>query len=135
MDYAKIELTGAGNLSFELKATGDATFVVYRKGKDKKGNNTLDALQTTKLTLAKNTSVVATATNVLAGLDAGEYYISMTAKNTKPNDKGSAFYNVTANFTAAVNDAQLDSAVAAAGCITGIESFQNGKSAWQAILA
>jgi len=133
VDYAKIELTGNGDLSFELKATGDATFVVYRKGRDKKGNETLDVLQTTKLALAKNTNSVAMSTNMLEDLDAGEYYISMTAKNTKPNDKGCVYYNVTAVFNSAVADAQLDSALAAAGFASGLESLQGDKSAWQSL--
>ena len=97
-DYAKVSLSSGGNLSFALKATGDATFTVYRKGRDKKGNDTLDTIQTTKLALAKGAGVVETTTNVLTGLEAGEYYISMTAKSTKNNSTGSVFYNVTATL-------------------------------------
>ena len=41
--------------------------------------------------------MVEATTATLAGLDAGDYYISMTAKSTKANDKGSVFYNVTSN--------------------------------------
>jgi len=108
VDYARIELTSGGSLSFDLKATGDATFSVYRKT-EKKGKLTLETIQTTKLTLAKNTSVVTTTTNVLTGLKAGEYYVSMTAKNTKASDKGSVFYNVTAN---AVLSGSVSSALA-----------------------
>ena len=102
VDYARIELTSGGSLSFDLKATGDATFSVYRKT-EKKGKLTLETIQTTKLTLAKGTNVVSKTTDLLAGLEAGEYYISMTAKNTKANDKGSVFYNVTANATLSGN--------------------------------
>ena len=97
-DYAKIKLTSDGSLRFDLTATGDATFAVYKKGTDKKGNDTLVALQTTKLKLAKGKTTVETSTKILAGLEAGEYYISMTAKNTKPNDKGLVYYNVTATL-------------------------------------
>ena len=87
-----------GKLYFKLEATGDATFTFYRKGQDKKGNDTLDAIQTTKLTLEKGKTVVEKFTDVLLDLTAGEYYVSMTAKNTKANDKGSVFYNVTATL-------------------------------------
>ena len=62
-------------------------------------------LQTTKLALDKGKGVVETTTNALTGLEAGEYYISMTAKNTKPNEKGCVFYNVTATLEPAVMDA------------------------------
>jgi len=97
-DYAKINLTGDGSLYFKIKSTGDATFVVYKKGQDKKGNDTLIALQTTKLKLAKGDEVIDKFTDVLSGVTAGEYYISMTAKNTKANDKGLVYYNVTATL-------------------------------------
>ena len=98
VDYAKINLTGDGSLYFKLKATGDATFVVYKKGQDKKGRDTLVTLQTTKLKLAKGSDVIDKFTDVLSDLAAGEYYISMTAKNTKANDKGLVYYNVTATL-------------------------------------
>ena len=101
-DYAKITLASDGKLYFKLEATGDATFVVYRKGQDKKGNDTLDVIQTTKLTLEKGKTVVEKFTDVLSDLTAGEYYVSMTAKNTKPNDNGSVFYNVTATLEPSV---------------------------------
>ena len=104
-DYAKIMLASDGNLSFDLKATGGATFVVYRKGQDKKGNDTLEAIQTTKLTLAKGASVVEKTTELLTGLEAGEYYISMTASDTSTTSKGSVFYNVTASLAPSLGDA------------------------------
>ena len=97
-DYAKIVLTSDGSLRFALKATGDATFTVYRKGWDKKGKATLDVLQTTKLTVAKDKDIVETATDVLTGLTTGEYYVSMTAKSTKANASGSVFYSVMATL-------------------------------------
>ena len=109
-DYAKITLTSAGNLSFTLKATGDATFTVYRKGVNK-GREVLETIQTTKLSLAKDGGVKDTAE--LFNLDAGDYYISMAAKNTKATDKGSVFYNVTATLDASVSSA-LEMPMAAA---------------------
>ena len=104
-DYAKIRLTTSGNLSFDLKATGNATFVVYRKGQDKKGKDTLEAIQTTKLTLEKGQTTVKKTTDLIADLAAGEYYVSMTAKSTKANASGSVFYNVSANLNPSVADA------------------------------
>ena len=105
VDYAKITLTADGNLSFNLKTSGNATFAVYKKGKDKKGNDTLETIQTTKLTLAKGESIVEKTTDALLGLEAGEYYISMTAKSTKSNNTGSVFYNVTATLEPSLGDA------------------------------
>ena len=105
VDYAKIKLTTSGNLSFTLTATGDATFVVYRKTQDKKGNDKLETLQTTKLKLAKGETTLETTTSAIAGLEAGEYYVSMTAKNTKANEKGYVCYNVTAKLDHSVADA------------------------------
>ena len=101
-DYAKITLTSAGNLSFTLNFTGDATFTVYKKG-EKKGKEVLETIQTTKLSLAKDGGIK--TTDLLSGLNAGEYYISMGAKNTKPNDKGCVFYNVTATLDTSVASA------------------------------
>ena len=105
VDYAKIKLMTSGSLSFTLTATGDATFVVYKKTQDKKGKDKLETLQTTKLKLAKGENTVEMTTNAIAGLEAGEYYISMTAKNTKANDKGNVFYNVTAKLDHSAADA------------------------------
>ena len=104
-DYAKIELTTSGDLYFKLKASGNATFVVYEKTQDKKGNDTLKAIQTTKLTLEKGKTTVEKTTDLIADLAAGEYYVSMTAKSTKANASGSVFYNVTANLNPSVADA------------------------------
>ena len=104
-DYAKIELTTSGDLYFKLKATGNATFTVYEKTQDKKGNDTLKAIQTTKLTLAKGKTTVEATTDLIANLAAGEYYVSMTAKSTKANASGSVFYNVSANLNPSVADA------------------------------
>jgi len=126
-DYAKLSLESGGSLSFRIAATGDATFEVYRKGKDKKGKDILETLQTTKFKLAKDTEQVEVTTAQLK-LDAGDYYISMTAKNS--NVKGNVFYNVDAFFTAAVGDARTEDALAAA---SGLESIQDDKAAWQSL--
>ena len=69
---------------------------------DKNGNDTLEAIQTTKLKLAKGASVVDKFTDAISDLAAGEYYISMTATNTSNNAKGSVFYNVTATLKPSV---------------------------------
>ena len=58
-----------------------------------------------------------------------EYYMSMTASKTTANDKGCVYYHVAADFASSVNDAQLESALAA-GAATGLESFQD-ESSWQ----
>ena len=52
----------------------------------------------------------------------------MTAKNS--NVKGNVFYNVDAFFTAAVGNAQMEDALAAA---SGFESVQDDKAAWQSL--
>jgi len=132
-DYAKIVLTSKGTLSFEITALADVTFEIWQKGKDKKGNDVLNSLQKKTTVTVKDYAIGATATTAALSLEAGEYYVSVTAKKTTANEKGSAYYNVNANFSAAVNDAQFDSAVAAAGFASGIESFQDEKSAWQNI--
>lgn len=85
-------------MSFTLEFTGDATFTIYKKG-EKKGKKVLETIQTTKLSLAKDGGVK--TTDLLSNLDAGEYYISMAAKNTKATDKGCVFYNVSASFDVA----------------------------------
>ena len=131
VDYAKIVLTGKGTLSFQISAQADVTFEIWQKGKDKKGNDVLNSIQKKTTVTVKDYAIGATATTAALSLEAGEYYVSVTAKKTTANEKGSAYYNVNAKF--AVNDAQLDSAVAAAGFASGIESFQDEKSAWQNI--
>ena len=124
-DYAKITLASDGNLSFDLKATGGATFVVYRKGQDKKGNDTLETIQTTKLTLAKGASVVEKTTELLTGIEAGEYYISMTASDTSTTSKGSVFYNVTASLAPSLGDALAMPETSDALAMTDSLSFGN----------
>ncbi len=126
-DYAKIELASDGNLSFDLKATGNATFVVYKKGQDKKGNDTLVAIQTTKLTVAKDKDIVETGTDLLTGLKAGEYYVSMTAKSTKANASGSVFYSVMATLDSSVTSA-LEMPMAAAAYADSVQDKLFGEA-------
>ena len=151
-DYAKIKLTTSGDLYFKLKASGNATFTIYEKGQDKKGNDTLKAIQTTKLTLEKGKTSVEATTDLIADLAAGEYYVSMTAKNTKANASGSVFYNVTANLNPSVasplsmpetdslgiSDAlsfgQYDTDALADASASGLAEFDD-KFAWQSLLA
>jgi len=108
-DYAKIVLADGGALSFRLTFTADATFALYRKGADRKGNPALETLGTLKLKLDAGASSGSASMDALS-LEAGEYYISMTAKKTTANEKGSVFYNVEATFAAAVGDSRLESA-------------------------
>jgi len=128
VDYAKFTVATNGTLSFEITAMANATFEVY-KFNSAKGK--LESLGKAKLALAKNAT---TCTGTVSGLQltAGvEYYMSMTAAKTTGNEKGCVYYDVKANFASAVNDAQLDSAVAAAGFASGLESFQDDMSALQ----
>ena len=87
-------------------------------------------------------------TNALSNLADGDYYISMTAKNTKANDKGCTFYNVTATFTAsasaslampetdnlaitdALSFASLDSDALASASASALSELDD-KSAWK----
>ncbi len=100
IDYAKIELAGDGKLSLHIEATGNAMFTFYRKGQDKKGNDTLETVQSLKLKLDNDKKTVAQTMDIQSTLEAGEYYVSMAAKSTKANDTGCVFYNVTAFFSA-----------------------------------
>lgn len=97
-DYAIVRLKEPGDLSFTIAATGEATFAVYKKVLDKKGKETLDTIQTTKLGLAKDTRTIEKTTDVLVNLEPGDYFISMTANNTKANEKGIVFYNIKATL-------------------------------------
>ena len=126
-DYAKIKLTSAGNLSFSLKATGNAKFIIYKMGVGSKGKEKLEAIQTTKLTLAKGESIVEKTTDMLAGLEAGEYYVLMKAESTKANDTGSVFYNVTATLDASVSSA-LEMPMAAAAYADSVQDKLFGES-------
>jgi len=134
-DYAKVILTSKGMLRFEISTLAEVTFEIWQKGKDKKGNNVLKSIgkKTTIKLKSRDYDTGTMASTAGLSLDAGEYYISVTAKKTTANEKGNAFYRVKAEFTPAVNDAQLESAVAAAGYTTGLESPQDDKSAWQSL--
>lgn len=98
-DYARIRIKDAGYLSFTIVATGDATFVVYKKGLDKKGKETLDTIQTIKLELAKDNKIIEKTSDTLVNIEPGDYFISMTASSIKANNKGSVFYNVKATLS------------------------------------
>ena len=100
VDYAKIVLTSKGSLSFKISALSDVTFEIWQKGVDKKGKAVLTSLQKKTSVTVKDYTAGASATTAALTLDAGEYYVSVTAKNTKANEKGGAFYNVTATFNA-----------------------------------
>ena len=96
----------------------------------------------------------ASATTAALTLDAGEYYVSVTAKNTKANEKGGAFYNVTATFNAsgsaasslampetdslaitdALSFASLDSDALANASASSLAEFDD-KTGWQSLLA
>ncbi len=98
-DYAKIVLTKNGSLSFKITALANVTFEIWQKGTDKKGKNVLNSLQKKTSVKVKDYAVGASVTTDALTLEAGEYYVSVTAKSTKANEKGSAFYNVTATFS------------------------------------
>ena len=79
-------------------------FTFYRKGEDKKGNDTLEAIQVAKLVVASGASKTAKDMQI-SSLGAGEYYTSMAAKTTKATDKGSMSYNVTVSLDIPVSSA------------------------------
>ena len=85
VDYAKITLEKAANLSFEISATDAVKFTIYTLDEKTKK---LKAVQTT--TLKKTDGSKPTAAKLL---EAGEYYISMQSTNSKKAD-AAAFYNV-----------------------------------------
>ena len=123
-------------------------------------NDTLKAIQTTKLTLAKGKTTVEATTDLIADLAAGEYYVSMTAKSTKANASGSVFYNVTAtlepsdmaslampetstanaltdtalNLTDSLSFSGYDADVLANASTSALAELDD-KSAWQSLLA
>ena len=151
-DFAKVVLTKGGSLSFKITALADVTFEIWQKGEDQKGNPVLNSLQKKTDVKVKDYAVGASATTDALTLEAGEYYISVTAKNTKANEKGSAFYNVTALFGSSEADAlvmpetdslamtdslsfgQYGDALADASAFDTLADL-DGKSAWQSLLA
>jgi len=84
-DYARFAITADGTAQFAVTASGAGTFVVYQLNEAK---GKLMALDTIKITAAGQT-----VTGQTLNLTAGEYFISMTAKDTK---KGNVYYNVEA---------------------------------------
>ena len=144
-----------GTLSFEITALADVTFEIWQKGKDKKGNDVLNSLQKKTALTVKDYAIGATATTAALSLEAGEYYVSVTAKSTKANEKGSAFYNVTAMFspsgsasdalampelsdslaiTDSLNFGQFNTDALADASAASLAEL-NDKSAWQSLLA
>ena len=95
-DYAKFSMAAVGDVTFTISTTGAGAFAIYRNNEAKKKLEVLGKVE------IKKTSGELKVT----GLAAGDYFISMTAKNTKANDKGSVFYNVWADatFSEVVND-------------------------------
>ena len=83
-DFRKITLESAAKLVFDLKSGDAATFTIWQDNKGK-----LKSLQAT----TPKANVAATTKALL--LDAGTYYLSMTAKNAKKG--GAADYSVKAN--------------------------------------
>ena len=92
-DYARFVLEDDATLNFTLPVTGNATFMVYRITQDRKGADKLVTLLKQTVRMDPNAAEAEMTTSDLE-LAAGEYYVSMTAKDTK---KGSVFYDVTAN--------------------------------------
>ena len=89
VDYAKFSVTGKSDVTFTINTTGAGTFAIYED-------------TGTKLKVLGRVEIKATektGTLTLSDLEAGNYYISMTAKSTKANASGSVFYNVWANAT------------------------------------
>ena len=80
-DYARISLYNAGQVSFSLNADAAAKFTVYRLVQDKNGKYSLTALQSTTLTVNRQTQEYDAATKALL-LEAGEYYISMQSADS-----------------------------------------------------
>ncbi len=99
-DYARFVLAEDATLNFTLTVTGDATFMVYQITQDKKGADKLVTLLKHAVKMDPNAAQAEMTTSDL-DLAAGEYYVSMTAKDTK---KGSVFYNVTANAILSEDD-------------------------------
>ena len=98
-DFVKIALDTPSKLSFDVKATAAAKFIVYSftTGLDKKGNTTytLKALQTTSLKKAKDETLYTASTkSLLLDLPAEnqQYYIAVQSTNAKKGDE--TYYNV-----------------------------------------
>ena len=92
-DYAKITLFNGAKVSFLLDADAAAKFTVCRLVQDKNGKYSLETLQTTSLTLDKQSGTYGAATKGLL-LEAGEYYVSVQATDAS---KGGASYTLSLN--------------------------------------
>ena len=111
-DFAKLNLSGTATVSFMIRATDAAKFIIYRvvEGVDRKGNPTytLKAVQTAALKRKKGETDY-TATTRAIQLQAAEnwtYCIAMQSTNAKKG--GSAYYNVTLDtFVSAADSAAL----------------------------
>ncbi len=88
IDYKKVSLGVAANLSFSIHASDVSTFTIYRLERNKLGAYSLKALQTTKVKGNTIAGEFQAKTKRLL-LEAGDYYISM--QTTKKNE---AFYSV-----------------------------------------
>ena len=127
-DFARITLFDAAKLSFSVSADGAAKFSVYRLVQDKNGKYSLDALQTTSLSVNRQTGEYDAATKALL-LEAGEYYISMQSADPSRvvnyqvglNGDGSTFFTEGNNWDdwTDVSTAGIFGGVGFAGVIDG----------------
>ena len=97
VDYMRFTTFNDAKLSFNLDATGAATFTVYELVQARNGTYSLKTLQTTSLAWDKSAGQYAATTKALE-LDAGEYYVSMQSTNAAQG--GSAYYNLSLNTAA-----------------------------------
>ena len=132
-DYARFVLAEHATMNFTLTVTGDATFVVYQIAQDKKGADKLVTLLKHTVKMDPNAAEAEMTTSDLE-LAAGEYYVSMAAKDTK---KGCVFYNVTANAVlseaelGALNADPLAESTVSDGSLPGSDGSPfDGDSAW-----
>ena len=94
VDYMRFTTFDDAKLSFDLNATGAATFTVYQLIQAKNGTYSLKTLQTTALAWDKAAGQYAATTKALQ-LDAGEYYVSVQSTNAAQG--GSAYYDLALN--------------------------------------
>ncbi|MBO4709778.1 MAG: hypothetical protein J5727_08405, partial [Kiritimatiellae bacterium] len=99
VDYAGFTLFYGGKVSFTLDATDAASFTIYELVQGRNGTYSLKALQTTALTLNKQSGLYEAATKALL-LEAGEYYVSVQSTNAAQG--GGAHYNMYFNGDDAV---------------------------------
>ena len=144
-DYARFVMGNEGTATFKVTASGAGTFVVYQLDEAKK--------KLVKLDTIKVTTAGQPAPGKTLSLTAGEYFISMTAKDT--NAKGNTYYNVkvdvnlkdSSSFSLDMPEASVSDAVdslnfaqssadtLALGSAFGLEdAYQlDDKSSWQSI--